>query len=85
VARFGPWHRPIPELLRSTDPSTVLRHDIVDRPALRSWSEGPVIAIGDAAHPMRPHLGQGGCQSIEDGVLLASMITPTTELAPVFT
>jgi 2-polyprenyl-6-methoxyphenol hydroxylase-like FAD-dependent oxidoreductase len=85
VARFGGWHRPIPELLRSTDPSTVLRHDIHDRSALRTWSDGPVIAIGDAAHPMRPHLGQGGCQSIEDGVLLASMIRATSELAPVFT
>jgi 2-polyprenyl-6-methoxyphenol hydroxylase-like FAD-dependent oxidoreductase len=85
VARFGGWHHPIPELLRSTDPSMVLRHDIVDRPALRSWSTGPVIAIGDAAHPMRPHLGQGGCQSIEDGVLLASMIRTTADLAPVFT
>jgi 2-polyprenyl-6-methoxyphenol hydroxylase-like FAD-dependent oxidoreductase len=85
VARFGGWHHPIPELLQSTDPSTILRHDIFDRPALRSWSHGPVIAIGDAAHPMRPHLGQGGCQSIEDGVLLASMIRSTADLAPVFT
>jgi 2-polyprenyl-6-methoxyphenol hydroxylase-like FAD-dependent oxidoreductase len=85
VARFGGWHHPIPELLRSTDPSTVLRHDIFDRPALRPWSHGPVLAIGDAAHPMRPHLGQGGCQSIEDGVLLASMIRSTDDLDPVFT
>jgi 2-polyprenyl-6-methoxyphenol hydroxylase-like FAD-dependent oxidoreductase len=84
-ARFGGWHRPIRDLLRSTDPSTVLRHDIFDRPALRSWSHGPVIAIGDAAHPMRPHLGQGGCQSIEDGVLLASMVPSSADLAPVFT
>ena len=85
VTRFGDWHHPIPELLRSSDPSAVLRHDIHDRRALRTWSNGPVIAIGDAAHPMRPHLGQGGCQSIEDGVLLASMLRGRAELAPIFT
>jgi 2-polyprenyl-6-methoxyphenol hydroxylase-like FAD-dependent oxidoreductase len=85
LTRFGGWHHPIPALLRSTDPSAVLRHDIHDRPALRSWSDGPVIAIGDAAHPMRPHLGQGGCQSIEDAVLLASMIRGGAALAPIFT
>lgn len=29
-----------------------------------------MIIIGDAAHPMLPHQGQGGAQSIEDGIAL---------------
>jgi hypothetical protein len=29
------------------------------------WSEGAVAICGDAAHPMMPNLGQGGCQSTE--------------------
>jgi 2-polyprenyl-6-methoxyphenol hydroxylase-like FAD-dependent oxidoreductase len=29
------------------------------------------VAIGDAAHPMLPCIGQGACTSIEDGVALA--------------
>jgi 2-polyprenyl-6-methoxyphenol hydroxylase-like FAD-dependent oxidoreductase len=37
------------------------RHIIGDR----------VVAIGDAAHPMLPCIGQGACTSIEDGVALA--------------
>ena len=27
--------------------------------------------LGDAAHPMTPNLGQGGCQAIEDALVLA--------------
>jgi 2-polyprenyl-6-methoxyphenol hydroxylase-like FAD-dependent oxidoreductase len=30
-----------------------------------------VVAVGDAAHPMLPCIGQGACTSIEDGVVLA--------------
>jgi len=29
------------------------------------------MLLGDAAHPMLPHLGQGANQSIEDGMALA--------------
>jgi 2-polyprenyl-6-methoxyphenol hydroxylase-like FAD-dependent oxidoreductase len=84
LGRFSSWHAPIPDVLRATDPSTVLRHDIHDRSRLRAWSRGPVVVIGDAAHPMRPHLGQGGCQSIEDGAMLATMIGRQSEPASVF-
>jgi 2-polyprenyl-6-methoxyphenol hydroxylase-like FAD-dependent oxidoreductase len=30
--------------------------------------------LGDAAHPMTPNLGQGGCQAIEDAVVLAECL-----------
>ena len=32
----------------------------------------PVALCGDAAHPMMPNLGQGGCQSTEDGYRLGA-------------
>jgi salicylate hydroxylase len=31
--------------------------------------------LGDAAHPMLPHLGQGANQSIEDGMALATILS----------
>jgi 2-polyprenyl-6-methoxyphenol hydroxylase-like FAD-dependent oxidoreductase len=40
------------------------------------------VAIGDAAHPMRPHLAQGGCQAIEDGVLLGLLLAREPDAAP---
>ena len=82
--RFAGWHDPIGQLIAATDPETVLRHDIYDRTFAARWSDGPVVVIGDAAHPMRPHLGQGGCQAIEDGVLLAEAVHSGTSLAAAF-
>jgi 2-polyprenyl-6-methoxyphenol hydroxylase-like FAD-dependent oxidoreductase len=35
---------------------------------------GDVALVGDAAHAMTPNLGQGACQSIEDAVVLASVL-----------
>jgi 2-polyprenyl-6-methoxyphenol hydroxylase-like FAD-dependent oxidoreductase len=45
-----------------------------DRRPLRQWGRGRVTLLGDAAHPMTPNLGQGGCQAIEDAVVLASAL-----------
>jgi len=33
-----------------------------------------VVLLGDAAHPMVPFLGQGGCISIEDSYTLAFLV-----------
>ena len=45
---------------------------------------GPVVLVGDAAHPMRPHLGQGGCQGLEDAAILASFVEQSDDLATAF-
>lgn len=40
--------------------------------------------VGDAAHPMRPHLGQGGCQALEDAAILASFVDHAPDLPAAF-
>ncbi|WP_375745474.1 FAD-dependent monooxygenase [Corallococcus interemptor] len=72
--RFSGWHAPIARLLAATSPERILRTDIHDRPPVRHWSRGRVTLLGDAAHPMTPNLGQGGCQAIEDGVVLGECL-----------
>ena len=42
---------------------------------------GRLTLLGDAAHPMLPHLGQGANQSVEDGMALATLLAQTDAAA----
>jgi 2-polyprenyl-6-methoxyphenol hydroxylase-like FAD-dependent oxidoreductase len=83
--RFGRWHDPIPDLIGAISPDRVLHDDVywIAEP-LPAYHRGRVAILGDAAHAMTPHLGQGACQAIEDAVVLASVAGPGTpaETAP---
>lgn len=46
------------------EPITV--HALWDRPVASKWVDGQIAILGDAAHNMRPTLGQGACQAIHD-------------------
>lgn len=83
-SKYGGWADPVPAVLASTDPADVLRNDLHDRDEARVWSRGPVVLTGDAAHPMRPHLGQGGCQGIEDAATLAHCLDRIADPATAF-
>jgi 2-polyprenyl-6-methoxyphenol hydroxylase-like FAD-dependent oxidoreductase len=61
-------------LLAATDETTIFRRDIVDRDPVKSWGEGRMTLLGDAAHPITPNLGQGAAQAIEDAVVLAECL-----------
>lgn len=74
--KFAAWADPVPAMLAATAPQDVLRNDLYDRTPARQWAHGPIVLVGDAAHPMRPHLGQGGCQGLEDAAILASLLDP---------
>ncbi|MFD8981695.1 FAD-dependent monooxygenase [Streptomyces sp. NPDC059564] len=75
LRRYGTWHDPIPVLLERIDPATVLQHDLYDLAApLPRLHDGRIAWIGDAAHAMTPNLGQGGCQAVEDAVVLAHLL-----------
>jgi len=83
-SKYGDWADPIPALLAATHPDDVLRNDIYDRAEARQWARGAVVLVGDAAHPMRPHLGQGGCQGLEDAAILAHCVEHADGLPAAF-
>lgn len=63
---------PVADLVRASPDATLSRAAVSDAwPAAASrWGAGAVTLAGDAAHPMTPNLGQGGCVALEDAVVL---------------
>jgi FAD-dependent urate hydroxylase len=75
---FGGWPAPIPDLLERFDEAELKYLEIHDLPPLPRWSQGRLTLLGDAAHATAPTLGQGGCQAMEDAILLARCLGTTT-------
>jgi salicylate hydroxylase len=69
---FAGWDPRIETLLAQV--RTTFRWALYDREPLPTWTKGRLSLLGDAAHPMLPHLGQGANQSIEDGMALATIL-----------
>jgi len=79
---FTGWADPIPELIASATPDRLIRTDLhcLDTP-LPAFHRGRIALLGDAAHAMTPHLGQGACQAIEDAMVLAHVAAGSGDLA----
>ncbi|MGC4805841.1 FAD-dependent monooxygenase [Micromonospora sp. DT233] len=79
---YAGWPDPIGELLDATDPADLVQQEIRElRPLPRAYGfpagPGGVVLLGDAAHAMPPHLGQGACLAFEDAATLASLLRET--------
>lgn len=69
LAAFEGWHPAVLEMIGAAPQSP--RWALFYRAALHHWHRGSVALIGDAAHAMLPHQGQGANQTIEDAAVLA--------------
>jgi 2-polyprenyl-6-methoxyphenol hydroxylase-like FAD-dependent oxidoreductase len=49
-------------------------YPVFDMPELLAWSKGRVVLLGDAAHAVGPHAGQGASMAIEDALVLAACL-----------
>ncbi|GAA0518606.1 monooxygenase [Paractinoplanes deccanensis] len=86
---FAGWHEPIGELLAATHPDDLVPQEVRElRPLPRTYGfgsgPGGVVLLGDAAHAMPHHLGQGACLAFEDAATLGALVAgarPGEELA----
>jgi 2-polyprenyl-6-methoxyphenol hydroxylase-like FAD-dependent oxidoreductase len=76
LAPFADWHPAVTEMLAAVPQSP--RWGLFARRPLAHWNRGPVVLLGDAAHAMLPHQGQGANQTIEDAAVLAAELDGAT-------
>ena len=72
AASFADWDPRVTNLLSKVE--SCFWWGLFDRRPLSNWTNGRLTLLGDAAHAMRPHLGQGANQAVEDAVALGVIL-----------
>lgn len=75
---FTGWAAPVQHLIQRLDPKKINRVLIHDVGPLEVMVKGRVALLGDSAHATCPDLGQGGCQAMEDSLVLTHFLMTTT-------
>jgi 2-polyprenyl-6-methoxyphenol hydroxylase-like FAD-dependent oxidoreductase len=79
--RLRPFGGAIGELSHEiTNPDLVVYRPLESVFVPAPWHRGRVVLIGDAAHAITPHLGQGAAQAVEDAVVLAEELRKNATL-----
>jgi 6-hydroxynicotinate 3-monooxygenase len=68
-AAFEGFHPDVIRVLEACP--AVHKWALADRDPMPRWSEGRVMLMGDAAHPMTPTMAQGAAQALEDAMIMA--------------
>ncbi len=74
TAAFKGWHPAVIEMVSQHLP---VRWGLFGTRPLLQWYRGSVVILGDAAHAMLPHHGQGANTTIEDAITLAELLPGT--------
>ncbi|KAL4069466.1 FAD/NAD(P)-binding domain-containing protein [Scleroderma citrinum] len=74
--RYSKSAFPVPQLIQASEESSEQPFvwPVYEVEKLGNWHSKRVVLIGDAAHAMPPHSGQGASQALEDAAYLAYLI-----------
>lgn len=70
---FAGWHSAVTEMIAAS--TFAARWALFVVPPLPQWHRGAAVLLGDAAHAMLPHHGQGANTTIEDAITLAALLS----------
>jgi salicylate hydroxylase len=73
LSAFRGWHPAVTEMISAGWVDKRWGLFVVQQPP--RWHRGRTVIIGDAAHGMLPHQGQGANTTIEDAVVLADLLS----------
>ena len=75
---FENWHPAITRILEEAD--EIYLWPLYDREPVKTWVDGRVALLGDAAHPMSPFLAQGAAMAVEDAWVVAKMLSESADI-----
>ncbi len=76
-AAFAGFHPYVQRILAACPAAT--KWVQYDCEPLTVWSRGRVVLLGDACHPMMPHMGQGAAMAIEDAAMLTRCLAASPD------
>ncbi|KAL3459705.1 hypothetical protein BJX64DRAFT_301150 [Aspergillus heterothallicus] len=80
LSHYQEFHPSVVKIIRKA--TDIKRWPLLYRGPLPTISKGRLLLLGDAAHPMLPHHGQGGAMSIEDGGALSEVFSNLPDDVP---
>jgi len=69
---FDGYHGTVQALIDATE--SVTKWPLKNRNPLPLWRRNRMVLLGDACHPMKPHMAQGAAMAIEDAAMLVRCI-----------
>jgi 6-hydroxynicotinate 3-monooxygenase len=69
-ALFQGFHPDVQRMIDACPEGCAIIWPVLFRDPRACWSNGRIVLLGDACHPMKPHMGQGACMAMEDAAML---------------
>ena len=74
IADFEGFHDHVMRIIDAMPEEVLTKWAYFEREPLPYWAAGRLVLLGDACHPMKPHMGQGAAMAMEDAAMLVRCI-----------